>query len=150
VRAGPRGDARRRGRREDDGREQHDGGVERERGRHQGTEQEHPGEQRDRPVAPELADPAGGRREEAGPAADVADDQDRDEEEDHRAEVSYLLQEVVRGERAGGQGRGRGRQADGCLGPAAWVGVGRDQQCQEGRRRHDLGERRHRVNLGHL
>ena len=65
-------------------------------------------------------------------------------------EVLHLLQEVVRGEGAGGQGRRRGHQADRRLGPAARVGVGRDQQCQEGRRRHDLGERRHRVNLRHL
>ena len=134
----------------DDRRQQHDGRVEGEHGGHQGREQEHAGEQRDGTVTAETAYAAGRGHEHAGAAADVGDDEDRDQEEHDGSEVPDLVCERIEAERARGQGGRQRGEADRRLGAAARVHVGGDQQDQERQRRHGVGEMRHRHNLGHL
>ena len=150
VGAGPRRDPGGRGGRQHDGREQHDGGVERQRRGDQGREHEDAGEQRHGVVAAQPAYAAGGRGEDARPAADVADDQDGDEEEDDRAEVPQLVAQGVDVQGTRREGRRRGDHADRCLGPAARVQVRRGEQDEESGRRHQDVERRHRVNVDDL
>ena len=66
-----------------------------------------------------MADYSGTGRSRPRPAAHLTDDEDGDEEEHDRPEGPDLVDQRVRAESAGGQGRRRCRQPDGRLGPAA-------------------------------
>jgi hypothetical protein len=64
--------------------------------------------------------------------------------------VPQLVDEGVHVQGTSGERGQRGEEADGGLGAATRVEVGRDEQCQQGRRRDGDLEIRHRLNLDDL